>query len=71
MLHATAGVLMPTLMVVMLTRFFGATRSWTEGLSILTFTLGGGLTFTVPYVLFGFFLGTEFPSLLGAPVGTH
>lgn len=69
LLHATAGVLMPTWMVVMLTRFFGANRSWTEGLSILPFTLLGGLAFTVPYVLFGTFLGPEFPSLLGAPVG--
>lgn len=69
LLHATAGVLMPTWMVVMLTRFFGANRSWTEGLSVLPFTLLGGLAFTVPYVLFGTFLGPEFPSLLGAPVG--
>ena len=69
LLHATAGVLMPTWMVVMLTRFFGANRSWTEGLSVLPFTLFGGLAFTVPYVLFGTFLGPEFPSLLGAPVG--
>jgi lactate permease len=69
LLHATAGVLMPTFMVVMLTRFFGEKRSWSEGLSILPFTLLGGLAFTVPYVLFGTFLGPEFPSLLGAPVG--
>lgn len=69
LLHATAGVLMPTWMVVMLTRFFGKNRSWTEGLSIVPFTLLGGLAFTVPYVLFGTFLGPEFPSLLGAPVG--
>ena len=69
LLHATAGVLMPTWMVVMLTRFFGKNRSWTEGLSILPFTLFGGLAFTVPYVIFGTFLGPEFPSLLGAPVG--
>lgn len=68
-LHAIAGVLMPTWMVVMLTRFFGANRSWTEGLSILPFTILGGVAFTVPYVLFGTFLGPEFPSLLGAPVG--
>ncbi len=68
-LHAIAGVLMPTWMIVMLTRFFGANRSWTEGLSIVPFTLFGGLAFTVPYVLFGTFLGPEFPSLLGAPVG--
>lgn len=69
LLHAIAGVLMPTWMVVMLTRFFGANRSWTEGLSVLPFTLLGGLAFTCPYVLFGTFLGPEFPSLLGAPVG--
>jgi lactate permease len=69
LLHAVAGVLMPTWMIVMLTRFFGANRSWTEGLAIVPFTLLGGVAFTVPYVLFGTFLGPEFPSLLGAPVG--
>ncbi len=69
LLHAAAGVLMPTWMIVMLTRFFGANRSWQEGLSILPFALVGGLAFTIPYVLFGTFLGPEFPSLLGAPVG--
>jgi lactate permease len=69
LLHATAGVLMPLWMAVMLTRFFGANRSWTEGLSIVPFALFGGVAFVVPYVLFGTFLGPEFPSLLGAPVG--
>jgi len=68
-LHGMAGTLMPTLMVAMTTRFFGERRSWREGLSILPFTLLGGLAFTVPYVLTGVFLGPEFPSLLGAPVG--
>jgi lactate permease len=67
--HAVAGVLMPTLMVVMMTRFFGANRSWREGLRVLPFTIFGGLAFTVPYLLFGIFLGPEFPSLLGAPIG--
>ena len=68
-LHGIAGILMPTFMVVMLTRFFGRNRSWTEGLSVLPFTLFGGLAFVVPYILIGFVLGPEFPSLLGAPVG--
>jgi len=68
-LHAIAGTLMPTLMVVMTTRFFGEKKSWTEGLSIFPFALLGGLAFTVPYTLTGIFLGPEFPSLLGAPVG--
>ena len=35
LIHATVGTLMPVLMVMMLTRFFGCNRSWTEGLSIL------------------------------------
>jgi lactate permease len=60
---------MPTFMVVMTTRFFGERKSWTEGLSIFPFALMGGLAFTVPYTLTGIFLGPEFPSLLGAPVG--
>ena len=69
LLHGTAGILIPTWMVAMTTRFYGANRSWTEGLKVLPFTLFAGLAFTVPYVLFGTFLGPEFPSLLGAPVG--
>ena len=69
LLHATAGVLMPTWMVVMMTRFFGKNKSWTEGLSILPFTLLGGLAFAVPYVLIGTFWRPEFPSLIGAPIG--
>ncbi|MHC4994618.1 MAG: L-lactate permease [Planctomycetota bacterium] len=67
--HAVAGILMPTLMVVMMTRFFGAKKSWTEGLSILPFTIFGGLCFTVPYLLVAFLLGPVFPSLLGGLIG--
>jgi len=69
LLHATAGVLMPTWMVVMMTRFFGKNKSWTEGLSILPFTLLGGIAFAVPYVLIGTFWRPEFPALIGAPIG--
>ena len=69
LLHAAAGTFIPTLMVVMTTRFFGSNRSWTEGLSIVPFTLFGAFAFTVPYVLTGVFLGPEFPSLLGASIG--
>lgn len=68
-LHGITGTLMPLLMVLMMTRFFGTRRSWTEGLSIVPFALFGGLAFTVPYVLTGIFLGPEFPSLLGSLVG--
>lgn len=69
LLHAITGTLMPTLMVMMMTRFFGKQRSWTAGLSILPFSLFGGLAFTVPYLLTAIYLGPEFPSMLGAMVG--
>ncbi len=68
-LHAKAVTLIPTLLVMMLTRFFGANRSWKEGLRIFPFALFGGLAFTLPYLLTGIFLGPEFPSLLGALIG--
>lgn len=69
LLHAIAGVLIPTLMVCMMTRFFGKNKSWKEGLQVMPFTIFGGLAFIIPYVLTGTFLGPEFPSLLGALVG--
>ncbi|TVU71837.1 MULTISPECIES: L-lactate permease [Cobetia] len=67
--HGIVGLLMPLFMTVMMTRFFGAKKSWTEGLSIAPFALFAGLCFTLPYVAAGVFLGPEFPSLIGALVG--
>ena len=68
-LHGITGTLIPLLMVMMMTRFFGRNKSWTEGLSIAPFAIFGGLAFTIPYTLTGIFLGPEFPSLLGALIG--
>lgn len=68
-LHAIAGTIMPLFMCAMMTRFFGANKSWREGLAIFPFALFGGLAFTIPYMLTGIYLGPEFPSLLGALVG--
>ena len=69
LIHACVGTLMPVLMAMMLTRFFGKNRSWTEGLDILPFALFAGFAFTVPYALTGALLGPEFPSLIGGLVG--
>jgi len=68
-IHAVCGVLMPTLMVMMTTRFFGEQKSWTAGLRALPFTLFGGLAFVIPYWLTAWLLGPEFPSLIGAMIG--
>lgn len=67
--HAITGTLIPLFMVIMLTRFFGKNKSWTEGLNIIPFAIFAGVCFTIPYALTGIFLGAEFPSLIGALVG--
>ncbi|MGS2744686.1 L-lactate permease [Halomonas sp. LS-001] len=67
--HGIVGVMMPLLMVIIMVRFFGANRSWKEGLSIIPFALFAGVAFVVPYMLAGVFLGPEFPSMIGAMVG--
>ena len=68
-IHGIVGTLIPIILVIMLTRFFGGKKSWTEGLSIFPFALFAGLCFTLPYTLTGIFFGPEFPSLLGSLAG--
>ncbi len=68
-IHGITGTFIPLILVVMMTRFFGKRKSWTEGLSIFPFALFAGLCFTVPYMLTGIFLGPEFPSLFGSLLG--
>lgn len=69
LLHGIVGLFMPLIMVVIMVRFFGEKRSWSDGLSITPFALFAGICFVVPYVLTGVFLGPEFPSMIGAMVG--
>ncbi|ODQ00760.1 L-lactate permease [Salinivibrio sp. SS2] len=69
LIHAMIGTLMPLLMAMMLTRFFGKNKSWREGLAVAPFAIFAGLAFTIPYALTGWLLGPEFPSLLGGLVG--
>ncbi|MFQ6038369.1 MAG: L-lactate permease, partial [Candidatus Aminicenantales bacterium] len=68
-IHGIAGTLIPLILVLMMGRFFGRKRSWTDGFSILPFALFAGLCFTIPYTLTGIFLGPEFPTLAGSLLG--
>ncbi|MGD8498436.1 MAG: L-lactate permease [Chromatiales bacterium] len=68
-LHGIVGLFMPLIVVVIMVRFFGKRRSWTEGLSIAPFALFAGLCFVLPYMLAGVLLGPEFPSMIGALFG--
>ncbi|MEX2320869.1 MAG: L-lactate permease, partial [Saccharospirillum sp.] len=67
--HGIIGTLMPFLMCLMLTRFFGAKKQWREGFAMFPFALFAGLAFTIPYTAAGILLGPEFPSMLGALIG--
>ncbi|SHF24952.1 lactate permease [Modicisalibacter ilicicola DSM 19980] len=67
--HGIVGVFMPLILVIIMVRFFGANRSWKEGLDIAPFAIFAGICFVVPYMLAGVLLGPEFPSMIGAMVG--
>jgi lactate permease len=68
-IHGITGTLIPLILVLMMCRFFGKSRKWTDGFSILPFALFSGLCFTIPYTLTGVFLGPEFPTLVGSLLG--
>ena len=68
-IHSICGTLMPLLLVTIMTRFFGKNKSWTEGLSIFPFAIFAALSFTIPYLISGIFIGPEFPSIIGGLVG--
>lgn len=68
-LHASIGFVIPLVLCGLLTRFFGANRSFTEGLKAWKFALFAGLAFTIPYYFIAKLLGPEFPSMLGALIG--
>ena len=68
-LHAVAGTLVPLILVSFMTRFFGERKSFAEGLQVWKFALFAALAMTVPYIIAGYFLGPEFPALVGSLVG--
>jgi lactate permease len=68
-IHGTIGTFLPLVMISMMTAFFGKNRSLTEGLALWKFALFSGLALTIPYTIFAWFLGPEFPTLLGSLIG--
>nr|WP_321466187.1 L-lactate permease [uncultured Desulfobulbus sp.] len=70
LLHLPMIFVMPLFVNMMLTRFFGERRSWTEGLGAWKFSLFASACFAVPYAATAFFIGEEFPSLIGGLIAT-
>jgi lactate permease len=69
LLHAIAGTLIPLFLVSAMTRFFGPSRSWSEGLQVWKFALFAAFSMTMPYLAAAYLLGPEFPALLGGLFG--
>lgn len=69
MVHAVIGTWLPLALVSVMTRFFGREKTWRRGLEIWPFALFSGVAMTLPYFLVAWFLGPEFPSLVGGFVG--
>ncbi len=67
--HILPALVIPLLMTVLLTRFFGEKKSIREGLQIWPFALFAALCFIAPYVLVAVLLGPEFPSIFGGLIG--
>lgn len=69
LLHALAGTLIPLIVVAIMTRFFGKERSYRRGLQLWPFALFAACAMTFPYMAVAYWLGPEFPSLLGGLIG--
>lgn len=67
--HVIVGIAVPFIGVAMMTRFFGERRSVRPALEVLPLALFAWASFAVPYWLTAYFLGPEFPGLIGAMVG--
>ncbi len=70
LLHLSMIFIMPLLVNMMLTRYFGEKRSWKEGLGTWKFSLFASTCFAVPYLATAFLFGVEFPALLGGLIAT-
>ena len=69
LLHAIAGTMIPLIVVSFMTRFYGKERSFRGGLQVWKFAIFAALAMIIPYLTVAYFLGPEFPSLVGSMVG--
>lgn len=67
-IHSFAAMIVPTLVVFMLVKFFGKNKSFKEALPIIPFSLFSSVMFIIPYLLIAKYGGFEIPSLIGGLV---
>jgi lactate permease len=69
LIHAIAGTFIPLFVAAIMTRYFGAARSFADGFKIWKFALFAAFSMTIPYYIVATTLGPEFPSMFGGMIG--
>jgi len=69
LMHLPMIFILPIFMLGFISRVFGPNRSWKEGLAAWKFCVFAAVAFTIPYLVFAWLVGPEFPSLIGGLVG--
>ncbi len=67
--HSVMAFILPIFIVCFMTRLFGRNRSWKEGLAVWKFSVFASTAFVIPFLISAFFIGEEFPALIGGLVG--
>jgi len=67
--HTPMAYILPLFVVCFMTRLFGENRSWREGLAVWKFSVFASTVFVVPFLASAFFIGEEFPALIGGLIG--
>lgn len=64
-IHFLVGLLVPLLAIMVMTRYFGKSRSFKDGLQVAPFAVYSALIFLVPYIITSR-IAPELPSVVGA-----
>ncbi|WP_199919405.1 L-lactate permease [Helicobacter enhydrae] len=64
-IHSVSAMIIPTLVVFLLVKFFGKNRSFADALPAIPFALFASVMFIIPYFLIAKYGGYEIPSLVG------
>lgn len=69
LMHLPMIFILPVFMLGFISRVFGPNRSWSQGFAAWKFCMFAAVAFTIPYLVFAWLVGPEFPSLIGGLVG--
>jgi lactate permease len=69
LMHGLMIFILPIFMLGFITRYFGPNKRWSDGFGAWKFCVFASVAFIVPYLVFAWLVGPEFPSLIGGLIG--